>query len=113
MLFADDGSAGFGRGLAEGFFIQRFDGVDVDDAGRNSLGFQDLRGANGLGHQQAVGDEGDVVAGNHLDGLADLELLIRGIDDGRLGTSGADEARAGSAAALRTRAFIETSSAGL
>ena len=59
----------------------------------DAFGFEGLGGQDGLGHQQAVGDDGDIGAFHHLDGLADFELLIGAVDDGRLRAAGADEDR--------------------
>ncbi len=112
VLFRHHDRAGFGR-FANGVAVERLHRVHVDHARRNALRIERVRRQQSLRHQQSVGDDGDVLALRHFDRLADFELLIGGIDDGRLEPSGADEHRADvRRGGSRTSALVAASSAG-
>ena len=75
LLAGDDLAALLGR-LQHQLLVQGLDGGHVDDPGGDALLLQGLGGLQGLGHQQAVGDDGHVSSlGEHL-ALADLELEV-------------------------------------
>ena len=94
MLLGDDDGASLGRGTLDGIAVQRLNGVDIDDAHRNTLGFQGFVRANGFCHEKPGGDNRHIRSLNQLDRLADLELLVRGIHDRRLHAPGPNENRA-------------------
>ena len=103
---------GLRRRARDRLAIERLDGVHIDHARRDALRFQRLGGEDRLRHQQAVGDDGDVRAVDHLDRLADLELLVAVVDRQRLRRPVRMKTGPTCAAAARTSAFVEASSAG-
>ena len=62
VLFGNHDGAGLRGGARDGIAVERLHGMHVDDAHGHALGFQRLRRQDGLCHQQAVGDDGDVRA---------------------------------------------------
>ena len=77
-----------------GVAVERLDGVHVDYARRNPIGFERLGGAKRFGYQQSRGDQRDVRAFRQFDRLPDGELLVRRVYHWRLGAAGANEYRA-------------------
>ena len=79
MLLNGDNLAGLLCCLADQLLIQRLDGVDVDDPCINAPFFQQLAGLDRLGHHQAGGHNGDVLAVAQDNALAQLEVVGLGI----------------------------------
>ena len=84
MLFGYHYATGLGGRCYDGFLVQGLDGGDVDDLGADALGLQGLGGLQGLPNGVAGGDEGDILAFVHHDGLANDEglVLIREVGNG-------------------------------
>ena len=64
-------------------FIQRFDGVDVDDPGVDAVCLQQLGSLQRLGYTQAGGDQRNILAFPQHHALAQLKFVIRVVVDHR------------------------------
>ena len=76
VLLGHDDGLGLRGGGEDGFLVQRLDGGHVDDLGADAFGLEGLGGLEGLPHEVAAGDDGDVLALVEDLGLADHELLV-------------------------------------
>ena len=79
MLLAGENAASLPAGLYQQLFINRLDGVDIDDTGIDPLSGQQLTSLDGLAYQDTSSHNGHILAVPQGNALAHLKLVGRGI----------------------------------
>ena len=83
MFFTDDDGPRFSRTSTDRIQVQRFDRVEVDDAGRNTFPGQFIRRRQGFMDHEAVGEEGHITPIPEDGRLIEVKRRILIGDDGR------------------------------
>ena len=84
MLFANQYRAALLCRLDNQLFIERLDGMHIDEANADAFFIEGICCKNGFVYQYAAGDDGYIVAVSQEGAFADFELAVIGIelDDG-------------------------------
>ena len=88
VLFRRDDATGLVHAAEDGFFVEGFDGMYVNNFCADTLLGEFVGGLEGVPYEVAGGDEGDIGAFVHHHGLADDERLVGG---GEVRNGGASE----------------------
>ena len=94
MFFRDHDGSGFLCRFGNGVPVQRFNGVKIQNARRNSFGFQSLRRFNRFGDKKPRGDNRHVISFDELNCFANFEFLIGVVNHRTFRAAGANKHRA-------------------